>query len=45
MLVDCHCHLEYKGLVEDQTRVVARAETAGMGGFVSISTRLRRIGG
>ncbi len=39
MLIDSHCHLEYKGLVEDQPGVLARARTAGVGGFLSISTR------
>lgn len=41
MLIDSHCHLEYKGLVEDQAGVLARARTAGVGGFLSISTRQR----
>lgn len=39
MLVDSHCHLEYKGLVEDQQGVLARARQAGIGGFLNISTR------
>lgn len=39
MLIDSHCHLEYKGLVEDQPGVLARARAAGIGGFLSISTR------
>lgn len=39
MLIDSHCHLEYKGLVEDQAGVLARAREAGIGGFLSISTR------
>ncbi len=41
MLIDSHCHLEYKGLVEDQAGVLARARQAGLGGFLSISTRQR----
>ena len=41
MLIDSHCHLEYKGLVEDQAGVLARARDAGVGGFLSISTRQR----
>jgi TatD DNase family protein len=41
MLVDSHCHLEYKGLVEDQTGVLARAREAGVGAFLNISTRQR----
>lgn len=39
MLVDSHCHLEYKGLVEEQTEVLARARAAGVGAFLNISTR------
>lgn len=39
MLVDSHCHLEYKGLVEDQTAVLDRARAAGVGAFLNISTR------
>ena len=41
MLIDSHCHLEYKGLVEDQAGVLARARAAGLSGFLSISTRRR----
>lgn len=41
MLIDSHCHLEYKGLVEDQQGVLQRAREAGVGGFLSISTRQR----
>ncbi|MBW8755357.1 MAG: TatD family hydrolase [Sphingomonadales bacterium] len=41
MLIDSHCHLEYKGLVEDQQGVIARAREAGIGGFLNISTRRR----
>ncbi|WP_252257836.1 TatD family hydrolase [Erythrobacter aurantius] len=39
MLVDSHCHLEYKGLVEDQAGVLSRARDAGVGAFLNISTR------
>ncbi|HSM52994.1 MAG TPA: TatD family hydrolase, partial [Erythrobacter sp.] len=39
MLVDSHCHLEYKGLVDDQAGVLARAREAGVGQFLNISTR------
>lgn len=41
MLVDSHCHLNYKGLVEDQQGVLARARAAGVAGFLNISTRQR----
>ena len=39
MLVDSHCHLNYKGLVEDQPAVLERARAAGVTGFLNISTR------
>jgi len=39
MLVDSHCHLNYKGLVEDQQAVLQRARAAGVGAFLNISTR------
>lgn len=39
MLIDSHCHLNYKGLVEDQQGVLARARAAGISGFLNISTR------
>lgn len=39
MLIDSHCHLEYKGLVEDRGGVLARARAAGITGFLNISTR------
>ena len=39
MLIDSHCHLNYKGLVEDQAQVLARARETGVRGFLNISTR------
>jgi TatD DNase family protein len=41
MFVDSHCHLNYKGLVEDQQAVLARARAAGVSGMLNISTRER----
>lgn len=41
MLTDSHCHLNYKGLVEDQAGVIARARAAGVGTMLNISTRER----
>ena len=32
MFIDSHCHLNYKGLVEDQAGVLARARAAGRHG-------------
>ena len=40
MLIDSHCHLNYKGLIEDQPAVLARARASGVTGFLNISTRL-----
>lgn len=39
MIVDSHCHLNYKGLVERQDEVLARARAAGVGAMLNISTR------
>ncbi|MGK2286091.1 TatD family hydrolase [Pedomonas sp. V897] len=39
MLVDSHCHLNYKGLREDVPGVLARARAAGVGRFLNISTK------
>ncbi|MCJ8158539.1 TatD family hydrolase [Sphingomonas sp. LaA6.9] len=41
MFVDSHCHLNYKGLVEDQAAVLDRARAAGVGMMLNISTRER----
>ncbi len=38
MLVDSHCHLNYKGLREDQAGVIERARTAGIDTMLGIST-------
>jgi TatD DNase family protein len=39
MFTDSHCHLNYKGLVEDQAGVIARARDAGVSAMLNISTR------
>ena len=39
MFTDSHCHLNYKGLIEDQAAVIARAREAGVGTMLNISTR------
>jgi TatD DNase family protein len=39
VLIDSHCHLNYKGLIEDQADVLARARARGVSGFLNISTR------
>jgi len=40
MFIDSHCHLNYKGLVEDQPAVLARARAAGVDRMLNISTRV-----
>ena len=39
MLVDSHCHLNYKGLVEQQHDVLNRARSSGVSAMLNISTR------
>jgi TatD DNase family protein len=39
MFIDSHCHLNYKGLVEDQAGVLERARAAGVSAMLNISTR------
>jgi TatD DNase family protein len=39
MFTDSHCHLNYKGLVEEQQAVLARARAAGVSAMLNISTR------
>ncbi|MGW8136178.1 TatD family hydrolase [Sphingomonas zeae] len=39
MLADSHCHLNYKGLAEDQAGLLARARDRGVTAMLNISTR------
>lgn len=39
MFIDSHCHLNYKGLVEDQQSILRRAREAGVSGMLNIATR------
>jgi TatD DNase family protein len=39
MFTDSHCHLNYKGLVEEQQAVLDRARAAGVEAMLNISTR------
>lgn len=45
MLVDSHCHLDFKDFEDELDDVVARAEEAGVGTMVSISTHLSKFDG
>ena len=42
MLVDSHCHLDFPGMQENLPAVLARAEAAGVGLMLSISSRVAR---
>jgi TatD DNase family protein len=39
MLIDSHCHLNYKGLIEDQHNVLERARARGVDLMLNIATR------
>src|SRR3546814_15337169 len=39
MLVDSHCHLNYKGLAEQQDAVLTRARARGVTAMLNIATR------
>ncbi len=39
MFADSHCHLNYKGVFEQQADVLARARARGVGAMLNISTR------
>jgi TatD DNase family protein len=45
MLVDSHCHLDFPDFADELDAIVARAGAAGIGRMVTISTRVRRLGG
>ena len=40
MLIDSHCHLDFPELTNDESGVLARARAAGIGGMLTIGTRL-----
>jgi TatD DNase family protein len=45
LIVDSHCHLDYDGLGDRLDDVLARAQDAGVGLMLSISSRVRKFDG
>jgi TatD DNase family protein len=45
LIVDSHCHLDYDGLGDKLDDVLARAQDAGVGLMLSISSRVRKFDG
>jgi TatD DNase family protein len=45
LIVDSHCHLDYEGLGDRLDDVLARAQDAGVGLMLSISSRVRKFDG
>jgi TatD DNase family protein len=43
LIVDSHCHLDYEGIYENLPAVLQRAEDAGVGLVLSISSRIRNF--
>lgn len=43
MLIDTHCHLDFPDFAEELEAYIARAEAAGVGRMVTISTRVARF--
>ncbi|CDZ33542.1 TatD family hydrolase [Neorhizobium galegae] len=45
MLIDTHCHLDFADFAEERDAIVSRAQEAGVGQMVTISTRVRKLDG
>ena len=44
MLVDSHCHLDFPDFAGELDAIVGRAQDAGVGRIVTISTRVKKHG-
>jgi TatD DNase family protein len=44
MLVDSHCHLDFPDFESELDQIIARANAAGIGAMLTISTRVRQFG-
>ncbi|MFN0263654.1 TatD family hydrolase [Tepidamorphus sp. 3E244] len=42
-LMDTHCHLDFPDFDEDRAEMLTRARARGIGGFITINTRVRRF--
>jgi TatD DNase family protein len=42
-IVDSHCHLDYDGIEQNLPDILARAESAGVGFMLAISSRIRKF--
>jgi TatD DNase family protein len=43
MLIDSHCHLDFPDFEDERDAVLQRARDRGVGGFVTINTRVRQF--
>ena len=44
MLIDTHCHLDFKDFTEERDQIIERAKAAGVRQLITISTRVQRFG-
>ena len=44
MIIDSHCHLDFPQFADDLDGVVSRAAASGVGGMITICTRVREFG-
>ena len=44
MLIDTHCHLDFKDFAEERDQIIQRALDAGVKQMITISTRVKKFG-